>query len=101
MQYRSDRMTGTSELLRMYETPYHTVQMVEPRLDAVDPSKWTTVISDNVLLRKLLEIYFVHDYPYFTFFHKDFFLDDMATGRTRFCSSLLVNAVLAAACVSF
>ena len=97
----SDRRAGAIERLRMYDTPYHTVQMVDPRLDAVEPSKWTAVSSDDVLLRKLLETYFIYEYPPFPFFHKDYFLDDMATGRTRFCSSVLVNCVLAAACVSF
>lgn len=97
----SDRGAGAIERLRMYDTPYHTVQMVDPRLNTVEPSKWTAVISDDVLLRKLLETYFIYEYPSFPFFHKDCFLDDMATGRTRFCSSLLVNCVLATACVSF
>ena len=97
----SDHKSGTNERLRMYDSPFHTVQMVDPRLNAVEPSKWTNVISDDVLLRKLLETYFIYEYPFVPFFHKDYFLEDMITGRTRFCSSLLVNAVLAAACVSF
>lgn len=100
-QYGSDPMASTTERLRMYDTPFHTVQLVDPKLNAVEPSKWTAVISDDVLLRKLLEIYFIYEYPSFPFFHKDYFLDDMAIGRTRFCSSLLVNSVLASACVSF
>ncbi|KAF5659828.1 nitrate assimilation regulatory nirA [Fusarium heterosporum] len=31
-------------------------------------------------------------------FHKDYFLKDLATGGTRFCSPLLVNTLLAAGC---
>jgi hypothetical protein len=100
-QRGSYRKAATIEYQRMYDTPYHTVQMVDPRLNAVKPSKWTGVISDDGLLRKILETYFLYEYPAFPYFHKDYFLDDMASGRTRFCSSLLVNCVLASACVSF
>ena len=84
----------------MYLTPYHAVKMIDHWLDAATVSKWTTVLADDVLLRRLLEIYFIFDFPVFPLFHKDSFLEDMALGRHRFCSSLLVNAVLAAACVS-
>jgi hypothetical protein len=83
-----------------YRAPYHAARLVEPLIDASRPSQWTLVPASDSFLRKLLRACFLHDYPTFNFFHKDYFLEDMAAGRHRFCSSLLVNATLSAACVS-
>ncbi|KAF5690745.1 NirA-like nitrate assimilation regulatory protein [Fusarium denticulatum] len=72
--------------------------MVDPRLDLVDAQKWTCIIDDNKLLRKLLETYFMTEYTFYPAFHKNYFLEDMAAGRSDYCSSLLVHAALASAC---
>ncbi|KAF5260972.1 hypothetical protein FOXYS1_8349 [Fusarium oxysporum] len=72
--------------------------MVEPRLDHIDARKWTCIIDDNSLLRKLLETYFMTEYTFYAAFQKNYFLEDMAAGRSKYCSSLLVHAVLASAC---
>ena len=91
----------TSELYSpQYLKPYHASVLVDPRLDAVKPSKWTTVSTDDDLMRALLRLYLFHEYHYLNCFQKDYFLDDMLSGSEQFCSSLLVNAVLALACVS-
>lgn len=82
-----------------YVKPYHAADLVEPRLEQVKPSLWTTVSKDDVLMRLLLASYFKHDYQIFTIFQKDYFLEDMASRNQDCCSSLLVNAVLAYACV--
>ncbi|KAI0142576.1 hypothetical protein F4776DRAFT_612622 [Hypoxylon sp. NC0597] len=82
---------------KMYLVPYHTVELVDPRISSMSVSSWTTVSSDNTMLRVLLQIYFVFEYPFHPFFHKDMFLEDMLVGRRRFCSPLLVNAILGAA----
>ncbi|KAL7928263.1 hypothetical protein V8C35DRAFT_318573 [Trichoderma chlorosporum] len=82
----------------VYDAPYHTVQMINADIDTAMPSKWTTVSSDDRLLRELLRSYFMFAYPFFPFFQKDHFLRDMTSGKRRFCSSLLVNCVLAAGC---
>lgn len=66
------------------------------------PAKpWTTVTSNDGLVSHLLSLYFHWDYPIYHFLDRRLFLSDMAAGRTRFCSKMLVNAVLAHACVSF
>ncbi|EMT74271.1 Nitrogen assimilation transcription factor nirA [Fusarium odoratissimum] len=83
----------------IYEAPYHAAEMVEPRLDHIDARKWTCIIDDNSLLRKLLETYFMTEYTFYPAFQKNYFLEDMAAGRSKYCSSLLVHAVLASACV--
>ncbi|KAI1641662.1 uncharacterized protein F4817DRAFT_45273 [Daldinia loculata] len=81
-----------------YLMPYHAAQVVEPNFDDVNVSKWTNVTSDNHLLRRLLNSYLYYQHPWTGAFHMDYFIKDMASGRVRFCSSLLVNSVLAAAC---
>ncbi|KAK3899213.1 hypothetical protein C8A05DRAFT_46654 [Staphylotrichum tortipilum] len=81
-----------------YLKPYLSATVVDPWLDSVQPSKWTTVSCDDSLMRKVLHDYFLFEYDWFTYFHKDYFLEDMATENKRFCSSLLANAVLCVGC---
>lgn len=83
-----------------YAMPLYAAEMVDPLLADAKPSKWTRVSSNDLLLRKLLEGYFTFEYPWQFLFHKDYFLEDMVNGGNRFCSQLLVNALLAKACVS-
>jgi hypothetical protein len=83
-----------------YAKPLFAAEMVDPLLAEARPSQWTQVSSNDLLLRKLLEGYFMFEYPWDFIFHKDYFLEDMVSGNNRFCSSLLVNALLAKACVS-
>ncbi|KAK4450362.1 nitrate assimilation regulatory protein nirA [Podospora aff. communis PSN243] len=80
--------------------PYHAARIDDPRLDEVRPSEWTMVSNDDGLMRTLLRLYYQYEYHFFTCFHMDAFLDDMLSGpRTnRFCSPVLVNAILAHAC---
>lgn len=94
-----------STYMSPYVKPYHAAVFTEPRLENARPSDWTNVSKDDVLMRNLLAAYFTHDYPSWPVFHKDHFLDDMASAqmekqRMFCCSSLLVNATLAFACVS-
>lgn len=86
---------------KVYDVPYHATTLVEPRLEHVKAARWTRVTSSDELVRALLAIYFQCEFPYDGFFHVDHFLDDLVAGKERYCSSLLVNAVLASACVSF
>lgn len=77
-----------------YHKPYHTASVENSRLEKLQPSQWTSVSSDDKLMRKFLHDYILYDYGWNYFLHLDYFLDDMANGRHRFCSRLLVNAVL-------
>lgn len=83
-----------------YDIPLHAAEVVDPRLDAIDAQNWTSVTDDKVLLVALLKVYLLTEYTWHPSFDKDHFLDDMVSGRKRFCSSFLVNAILASACVS-
>jgi hypothetical protein len=67
------------------------------------PAKpWTSVTEDADLVSHLVSLYFTWDYPFHAFLDRDVFLAHMASGRedSDFCSSFLVNALLANACVS-
>jgi hypothetical protein len=82
-----------------YLKPYGVAVIVDSRLDNVTPSQWTSVLAEDSFMRMLLEQYFRYEHHFFSCFQKDLFLDDMVSGATTFCSELLVNAVLALACV--
>lgn len=82
-----------------YFRPYAVAQIADSRITGAEFSHWTSVCTDDKLVRALLHVYLLTDYQTFSFFHKDFFLDDLNSRRPRFCSSLLVHAILAHACL--
>jgi hypothetical protein len=96
-----DKSVGNSVGPVQYLTPYGAAALADPRIDKVVPSRWTAVSTDDDLMRNILRAYFQFEYPFFSFFHMDCFLDDMLAGQGQSCSSLLVNAVLATGCVSW
>ncbi|KAJ9651204.1 hypothetical protein H2198_009506 [Neophaeococcomyces mojaviensis] len=59
------------------------------------PAAWTNVTTNSSLVQHLLALYFCWEYPTFASLSKEHFLVDYISGRRRFCSSLLVNAILA------
>lgn len=60
--------------------------------------QWTTVTADEQMIEHLLSLYFCWEYPIFAALSKNHFLMDFRAGRRRYCSSLLVNAILALGC---
>jgi len=56
---------------------------------------WTNISSDATLVRHLLDLYFCWEYPTLGSLSREYFLEDFERGSNRFCSSLLVNAILA------
>lgn len=89
----------TTELQSLYLKPFHAAHMVDPRLSDARPSMWTAVCDDDVLMRDLLAVWFRCEYQFTSACQKDYFPEDMVAKRQDFCSSLLVNIVLAYACV--
>lgn len=83
-----------------YLKPYHAAEICDSQIDNAVPSKWTSVCTDNQLMRRLIRAFLLQDHDFWTAFQKDYFLDDMANMGSQFCSPLLVNAVLALSCVS-
>lgn len=64
----------------------------------VPARRWTDVTSDAKLVQHLLSLYFCWEYPIFTLLSKEHFIEDFQAGRPRFCSSMLVNSLLALGC---
>jgi hypothetical protein len=89
---------GASEY--QYQTFGGSDQVLLPELPdmKVPESAWTKVTDDSRLVRHLLALYFCWEYPTFAPFSKEQFLGDFQDGRTRYCSSILVNALLALGC---
>ena len=92
-------MMDPAQPAALFVKPHHAAEVIIPWLDSVEPSRWTSVCSNNVLMGKILGANFLHDYEWFTFLHKDYFFQNMAAARQRFCSPLLVNSLFALACV--
>jgi hypothetical protein len=85
-----DEGASDSELLQQQDEPL---------------TSWTTVTSDTEVIVHFINMYFTWHYPYFTTLSKSLFYRDFLLGkpqgtpkRTIYCSSLLVNAMLALGC---
>ncbi|KAF2465245.1 uncharacterized protein BDR25DRAFT_337166 [Lindgomyces ingoldianus] len=70
-------------------------ELIDPRIASV--RHWTTITDDSNLLVHLMSAWYTWEYVYYHFLDWDLFLDDMVSGRTDFCSRLLVHALLASA----
>jgi hypothetical protein len=97
----ADAHVGLSNLAAEYKL------LNSPRLPALceepiffAPAKpWTTITDSDRLVSHLLSLYFTWNHPCYIWFDQNLFLADMIAGQSRFCSPLLVNSVLAHACV--
>jgi hypothetical protein len=59
---------------------------------------WTNVSSDMDFNQHIMALYFCWEYPTFATLDQGTFLRDFRDGNPRYCSSLLVNAMLAVGC---
>ncbi|KAF1945718.1 hypothetical protein EJ02DRAFT_396085 [Clathrospora elynae] len=84
----------------VYHIPYPGARIYDNRISpqSLKPHRWTLVSADDVFLTRLLEGYFLYEFPLWPCFHKDHFLDDMTTMKNDYCSPFLVSAILTAAC---
>ncbi|KAK6364750.1 hypothetical protein LTS17_011855 [Exophiala oligosperma] len=67
----------------------------EPSPHSQRPSAWTQTTNNDNLVQHLIALYFCWEYPVFASLSREHFLLDFHTGNQRFCSPLLVNAILA------
>jgi hypothetical protein len=88
-----------SDYRSLYLKPFHAAHVIEPLLSNAGISSWTSVCTDDTLMRDLLAHLFLCEYHTAAAFQKDWFLEDMAAQKHDFCSSLLVNVLLAYSCV--
>lgn len=63
-----------------------------------NPGTWTIVTDDIKLVHHLLALFFCWEYPTFVTLSREHFIADFRGGSNRFCSSILVNAILATGC---
>lgn len=103
---------GTSNL--MFVDSEDTAQDKAASTDSIDSyqqqddplTSWTEVTSDPELVVHLLNMYFTWHYAYFTTLSKSLFYRDFLLGKpppetkrkNEYCTSLLVNAMLALGC---
>ena len=71
---------------------------VHPVRNIIPSEAWTEVTRDAALVGHLMGLYFCWQHPVFVLLSKECFLHDMSKGRTKYCSPLLVNALLSVAC---
>lgn len=59
---------------------------------------WTTLTPDIDFVERLLDLYFRWSHPFYVIFSRECFYRDFRSGRQKYCSPLLVNAILSYAC---
>lgn len=104
-------LLGKPAMTRTGESRYfgHTSNMsLVPEDDSVTPAPapqanprsptWTTVTSDLAFVERLLDLYFRWSHSFYVIFSRECFYKDFRSGRQKYCSALLVNAILAYAC---
>lgn len=93
---------GTSNLI--FLPPGSELNEFNPGLDSGRDSEgsvtqWTRVTDDSRLINHLMTMYFTWHYPFFTTLSKELFYRDYIRGvSSQYCSSLLVNTMLALGC---
>jgi hypothetical protein len=59
---------------------------------------WTMVTSDRDLINHLLEVYFAWSHPWYLLFSEEIFFHGMHDHKAKYCTPLLMNAILAVGC---
>ncbi|PWI64680.1 hypothetical protein PCL_08689 [Purpureocillium lilacinum] len=88
----------TTAALSPQSDPAASTVYCDSRLALLDISCWTALAITNELAAALLSLYLETDHPTLGFFDADLFLTDLIERRVRYCSPLLVSAVLSWAC---
>lgn len=69
-----------------------------PRRAMEQCGSWTTVTDDNELIRHLMDLYFTWSHCFYILFSQEVFFHGMDNKKLKYCTPLLVNAVLALGC---
>src|SRR5271156_2400491 len=75
----------------VWETPW-TIEVGSSTGDRI----WTQVLLDQVLVKHLVEVYFCWLHHHIAILSKSHFLQAFTSGDPRYCSPILVNAILSA-----
>lgn len=90
-----DQLSGAMPRFRGLE---HILSPLEKPGAKSSSGPWTSITGDINLVQHLLGLYFCWEYPTFASLSKEHFLRDFHSGRHRYCSPILVNALLALGC---
>lgn len=90
----------TSNMSLVQEDENYTRPRPMPQVTSTErnPYTWTTVTDDLAFVERLLDLYFRWSHPFYVVFSRECFYKDFRSGRGKYCSSLLVNAILAYGC---
>jgi hypothetical protein len=91
-------LTSIEAILQPHSDAVPDEADTDPRLASA--IRWTSVTSDKRLIASILTSWIDREHSFYHYLDLDAFLDDMDNGGTDYCSALLVNALLATACVS-
>ena len=95
----SEEAMDTTEVSTSYHESTSTTLPGGPSSVTLSSSwSWTNETHDDEFIDHLLSLYFTWDWPFYQPFPMDLFLADFKSGRTRFCSRSLVNAILGVGC---
>ena len=87
------RHYGHTSNLAFYRTSADTCDSAGDQIET-----WTTVTSDMSLIQHLLDLYFTWSHPWYLLFSEEVFYHGFQDRKRRYCTPLLVNAILALAC---
>ncbi|KAL6861931.1 N-terminal fungal transcription regulatory domain-containing protein [Trichoderma novae-zelandiae] len=79
-------------------TAGHSQSLCDSRLSDLTISDWTDVSISNDYAAHAISLYLETDHPLLGFFEPKQFVSDLTTGRTDYCSRMLVNALLYWSC---
>lgn len=102
----SGRQPATPTTSESFSTPSDTTgdssqqSYIDHRLEGLQIWQWTSVPIPETLAEQTISFYLSNEHPLLAFFDANLFIRDFVAGGGRFCSPVLVSALLAWSCVS-
>lgn len=84
--------------LSLHDSQDERARLSQSQTPEEQTTSWFRSPQDAEFVEHLLNLHFCWVHPFYQFFSRDHFLQDMGRGRTEFCSGILVNALMALAC---
>lgn len=81
-------------------SPGPELSSCDERLEELNIEFWSSVPIPSDLAAKIISLYLETDHPLLGSFDPTLFVEDLVRCRTRYCSKLLVNALMYWSCVS-
>ncbi|KAF5238407.1 hypothetical protein FAUST_5464 [Fusarium austroamericanum] len=103
----SGRQPATPTTSESFSTPSDTTgdssqqSYIDHRLEGLQIWQWTSVPIPETLAEQTISFYLSNEHPLLAFFDANLFVRDFVAGGGRFCSPVLVSALLAWSCASY